>query len=206
MSKSYQLRIPLELLLSECELSRNRVRITFDLLGILTGERMRELLTKHLIKDKQGKANPDGTVEITLPGHATLIIDPKAQTVEVDVATLLPTAMEAKVWDILVPPGVALQSGNKIVLPADLSREQLDRLLPSGVARNVIDQEAARLRDEIRSLVIRETVAARQTLNGALKEVYREAIKEKADQLGNVTGVSESSEGGTWRLRVEISK
>lgn len=206
MSKAYQLKIPLELVLSDSELSGNRIRISFELLRILAVERMRELLKKHLTGERNGIANPDGTIEVAIPGHARLIIDPKAETVEIDVAGLLPGSIDARVYDILVPPDLKVEAGGRIQLPASLTKEQLDQLLPSWAGRNVIDQEAARLRDEIRALLLKETVAARKALNGALKDVYRDAIKEKADQLGNVTGVSESSDGGTWRLRVEISK
>jgi len=46
---------------------------------------------------------------------------------------------------------------------------------------------------------------ARKVLNAALKETYREAIKTKASQIGNVTNISESSEGGSTRIRIEVA-
>ena len=42
-------------------------------------------------------------------------------------------------------------------------------------------------------------------VNTSLKEVYREAAREKAASIGNVENVTESKEGNTYRIRIEIS-
>jgi uncharacterized membrane protein len=48
-------------------------------------------------------------------------------------------------------------------------------------------------------------IQAKKQVNSALKDVYRQAVKEKASALGNVENISESKDGNTYRIRIEIS-
>jgi len=90
-----------------------------------------------------------------------------------------------------------LSSVNEQIADALAKGEQIGGRMSEYADSRLAGQMAAQLRDL--------AMAARKVLNAALKETYREAIKTKAAQIGNVTNISESSEGGSTRIRIEVA-
>lgn len=82
-------------------------------------------------------------------------------------------------------------------------QEQIKLAVEGGSTLN--DRNASTLAEKLARQMTDLAVKARSQVNAALKDVYREAIKEKAGQLGSVCNVSESSEGNVYRIRVEVS-
>ncbi len=185
MSRSYAIRIPIEVLLSET--LRNRLagfKLNFPLLDILPPESMQALVKARLLaagfqETAAGLAMPAGSGE-------NAVIDPA--TMEMTLSINVPSEHQVKVYEesmawVQEQIRVAVEAGT--IIPA-----QAGNNLTEALARQMADL----------------AVKARSLVNAALKDVYREAIKEKAGQLGSVCNVSESSEGNVYRIRVEVSQ
>jgi len=194
MSRAYLLRIPLEMCLSEREREdRGKMEFSFDLLGILPPEKMKELMGKLL--EAAGWRPVDGHYETTLPGGARASVDLARMRLEVDISPTLGDHAEVNVYEESLR-GTGIEAGARRVIEVTELPPQLASRVQEAVARQL---EAAR------EPLLRAAIQGRQQLNALLKDVYREAIKEKARSLGNITSVSESSQDGTMRIRVEIA-
>lgn len=183
MSRSYAIRIPIEVLLSES--LRNRLadfRLNFPLLDILPPERMQEMLKKRLIA--AGFQETEAGLVMPAPSGQTAIFDPA--TMEMRLSIAVPEAHRASVYEESIR----------------WMEDQIKQALAAGRVLNAApgSELASRLAEQMSDLAVK----ARATVNAVLKDVYREAIKEKAGQLGSVSNVSESSDGSTFRIRIEI--
>lgn len=188
MSRSYRIRIPIEVLLSSDRLEKlGRFTMPFDLMQILSPERMLELLKQALLR--AGCSEVADGIEVPSEKGETAIIDLENLKIRLEVNP--PRGYDITVEDEMMAVmqsqiNRALQQGSK-----------MDEHLSASADRLLSDQMARSLRDL--------AMAARKVLNSAIKEAYSEAIKEKAAQLGNISNISENSDGNTTRIRIEVS-
>ncbi len=190
MSRSYRLRVPLALLFSREELQKKRLlRFGFDLLGILEPARMKELLESVLSErgwTKEGdvwKSPSSGPVQVT--------IDPEKLAVQVDASAILGNS--AAIWREGLRKDVDLADSSDPTL-SSLNEYEIQLLKDAAGAQG----------REVQAELLKAGVAAKRDLSGILKDVYRLAVKEKAGKIGNIASVTESSEGSTLRIRIEI--
>ncbi len=188
MSRSYKIRIPIEVLLSSERLEKlGRFTMPFDLMQILSPERMLELLKQALLRAGCSEV-ADG---LSVPSD-------KGQIALIDLENLR-IRLEVK------PPEGYDMMVEEEVMAAMQSR--LDRALKQGaIIDDQLSANADRRLSERMALELRDlAMEARKVLNSAIKEAYSEAIKEKAAQLGNISNISENSDGNTTRIRIEVS-
>lgn len=198
MSRAYRAKISLAEL---CVLESRRVGITLDLLPILTPERMRAIALEVLAeKGAERETLPDGGERWVLrrPNGVAYRIDPETLTVEVSLDDMVGRTISITVYEEALERSklAAAQRGELTLTPEEArglgwTAEQLAEL-------------ADRERLEARRQLLVETEEARRTMNQMLKDIYREAVKEKARSLGDVTSISESERDGTYRIRIEL--
>lgn len=191
MSRSYRLRVAVtEIFVDEVK----GLVLDIPLVPVLAPGRMSELLAEVLLG---GGARHEGErLVIDRPSGVQLRIDPEAGTVELGFDEL--QDREIEVWvqeEELALARVPRRDGESMEL------EEARNLAWAGGA---VESEVLRQRAEARRLLLEESQEARLEINRALKDVYAQAVREKADQLGNVTSVSESEQDGTYRLRIEL--
>ena len=195
MSKTYYLHLPLELLLPAQDLSKHgRMKISFDLMDILPAAQMKEILEHTL--EKKGWKLVDGVWETSTPMGNQLKLDPNAKNIEIDVGNCLAKEITLSTYDP--------RDGGGLKLSKNASAGDLDSLgLPTAQKETLIDL-LSRQTEVAKNLLIDEALKTKLELNKILKEAYREAITQKAGTMGNITSVAESSNDGTYRIRVEI--
>ncbi|MDJ0851939.1 MAG: hypothetical protein QNK04_26505 [Myxococcota bacterium] len=191
MSRSYRLRIAVtDIFVDQVK----GVVLDIPLVPVLDAGRMAELLTEVLVR--RGARREDGLLVIDRPSGVQLRVDPDARTVELGFDQL--ENREIEVWvqeEELALARISKREGDQLDL------EQARQLAWSGGA---VESEIVRQRAEARRLLLEESQEARLEINRALKDVYARAVRERADQLGNVTSLSESEQDGTYRLRIEL--
>jgi len=195
MSRSIVLKVPVKIptavIFSEAERNRmGKFALTFDLLEILPRDRMLQL-----VKDKMIEAGFEQTEQglkmPIKPDEAQAIFDLETMTMNLKGPLPQEVVMSVNQTDekgLTAAIHRALEDGSTIATLAAGTGHAADEAL--NVAEKGLELMA---------------LAAKRTVNKALKEVYREAIKEKAASIGNVVGVTENKEGSTYRIRVEIS-
>ena len=160
--------------------------LVFPLLEILNREKMNELIKEKLIE--KGFVEKDGLLEIDLGDGERGIFNPETMTLDIhlnvadDVFLLV---QEEVANDVQAEIQRALESG-KILKQYEKN---------SGL-QDLVEQQKGKM--------LAHATELKKQINDALKEVYKEAIKEKATQLGSVTNLSESSAGGVYKIRLEI--
>jgi len=159
----------------------------FDVMQILPADQMQELLKKSLLA--AGCSESGGAIAVPCKEGQTALIDLKNSTLRLKVA--VPGEFTTSVYEEI------LDSVNDQIKNALASGTQIGGRIGESADSLLAGQMAKQLRDL--------AMAARRVLNAALKETYREAIKIKASQIGNVTNISESSEGGSTRIRIEVA-
>ena len=160
--------------------------LVFPLLEILNREKMNELIKEKLIE--KGFVEKDGLLEIDLGDGERGVFNPETMTLDIhlnvadDVFLLV---QEEVANDVQAEIQRALESG-KILKQYEKN---------SGL-QDLVEQQKGKM--------LAHATELKKQINDALKEVYKEAIKEKATQLGSVTNLSESSAGGVYKIRLEI--
>jgi hypothetical protein len=161
--------------------------IVFTMLEILSADRMKELLKEQLLA--KGFNESRQGLEMPVKNGQSAVFDLANMSMELkvplpDKCTVL--VQEEYIADFRKKLNEAVEQGT--VLDNWMIERQIDNLKSSAIAK-------------LRELA----VEARKEVNSALKEVYRTAVKEKAATMGNVENVSESKEGNTYRIRIEIT-
>jgi len=159
----------------------------FDVMQILPADQMQELLKKSLLA--AGCSESGGKIAVPCKEGQTALIDLENHVLRLRIE--VPKEYETSVYEEI------LSSVNEQIADALAKGEQIGGRMSEYADSRLAGQMAAQLRDL--------AMAARKVLNAALKETYREAIKTKAAQIGNVTNISESSEGGSTRIRIEVA-
>ncbi len=197
MSRSYQIRLPIEVLLSPASREKlGKYSMVFSLMGILPDERMKELLQEKLT-DKNCSMTEEGLV---LPcgciGSAVFDVENLTLNLQVPVSD----GMDMSFYS---PDYMSYQEEEE--KKSSMQRD-VDKALASGEVLNDKMEKLARESLGNAAAIQLKALAmeARQIINEALKETYRDAINEKASQLGNVSNITENSEGATYRIRIEV--
>ena len=189
MSRSYAIRLPIEILMSNAARDKmGTFSMGFPLLDILPIEQMRQILREKLLA-AGFTDTPDG-LSMPVAPEQTAVLNPDTMIMTLTVP--VPDSFELKVEEEYMGQlknniKAALAEGGQVSLASG------DRI------RNAIGQNVA---ENMKNLALE----ARKQVNTALKETYRDAIKEKASTIGTVSNVSETVEGKTYRIRVEISE
>ncbi|HAE40688.1 MAG TPA: hypothetical protein DCG57_18955 [Candidatus Riflebacteria bacterium] len=188
MSRSYRINIPVEVLLTNDRLDKlGRFSMPFDLMQILSLARMQELLKQALLR--AGGNDTANGVALPCADGKTAVVD--VENLKIRLEVQLPDEFATSAYEENIP-----RLKEQIQNALDKGT-QIDSLWSDYAEKAIAEDMARQLRDL--------ALAARQTLNSAIKEAYSEAIKEKAAQLGSVSAISESSDGSTTRIRIEVS-
>lgn len=189
MSRSYSISIPVTVLLPRgAGMREGSFSLVFNLLEILPAPKMRELLKQKLL-DKGYEETAEGLCKPCEKATQAAVLDLETMTMKVSVA--MPERCTVFVEEEYL----------------DKFQENLRKALESGKVidswqvSDAVESAKARVVDELKTLAVQ----ARLEVNTALKETYREAIREKAASLGNVENVTESQDGNTYRIRIEVS-
>ncbi|MBF0499771.1 MAG: hypothetical protein HQM09_06545, partial [Candidatus Riflebacteria bacterium] len=128
----------------------------------------------------------------TSAGKAELRLDLEALSLEIDASEKVPDHLTLSYY-----------SPNDKPVPesAELKAEDISYL---GLSLQV-EKQLQEISRDVSERLVRETMTARRELNEALKELYRQALGEKAASMGSVKSVAESSDGSSWRVRGEIA-
>lgn len=182
-------KIPTAVIFSESERNRmGRFSLTFDLLEILPREQMLQL-----VKEKMLAANFEETAEgLKMP------IKPEEVQAIFDLENMCINLKVPLPQEVVVTINKADQKD----LAASIARALEDGKVITALSAGYAADKALDISEKGLEIL---ALAAKRTVNQVLKEVYREAIKEKAATIGNVVGVSETKDGSTYRIRVEIS-
>lgn len=193
MSQCY--RVQLKASISRCVEAEDSVSYPLDLTCILPEPDMQSLLKDALIRQGWTADATSGNVfHKTGPNGEDLSVDLEAMTV----TARLERKSEVKAEVEVTGRGQSQDQANK-----DAQRELRDR---GNAAGDQIAEAGARsLQREVREALLAGDEARRSELHGLLQEVYAEALKQKAGQLGTVMEVQESTNAeGNYELTIRV--
>lgn len=189
MSRAYRIRVK-ESIQQDLSAS-DEVCSDLEILEILPGEQMSELLTKEL--KNRGFVEQDGKLVRTQDG-VTVSVDPKCGEVTVKAErgekVDLETEKEGWGYDDVGP------RSNQI-------RKQLKDQAKTELERRAQGQQE-RLQGEATEKLEGALADVRKELNDAVNAVTREALKRKAAQMGEIKEMSEDPEAGSLTIKVEV--
>jgi hypothetical protein len=189
MSRAYRIRVK-ESISQELTAS-DEVCADLEVLEILPGDQMAELLSKEL--KARGFEEKDGELVRTKDG-ATVTVDPESGKVSVraekEEKVKLETEKEGWTYDDIAPRGEQVRRQLSEQAKAELER------------RSQRHQE--RLQGEATEQLEKVMGDVRKDLNDAVNAVTREALKQKAAQLGQIKEMSEDPEAGSLTIKVEV--
>ena len=189
MSRAYRIRVR-ESLRQDLAAS-DEVCADLEILEILPGDQMAGLLSKEL-KDR-GFEEKDGELVRTKDG-VTVIVDPKSGKVSVKAENGEQVELETEKegWGY---EDVGASSRNIRRQLTEQARAELER-------RSQRHQE--RLQTEATEQLEKAVGEVRKELNDAVNAVTREALKQKAAQLGQIKEMTEDPEAGSLTIKVEV--
>ena len=192
MSRAYRIKIAM----GQISQAENRgLSLDIELIPICPPDRMRELLVQTLLR--QGAREENGALVLSSSNQVEFIIDPEQLTLRISFDKLTTRHVNLYIEEEDLPRlGINLQENLEVTL------EQIEEM--GDALGNYVDEEVAKERVQVRQLLIEETFAARQAINRLLKDVYRDAVREKANTMGNITSVRESESDGEYRIRLEL--
>ncbi|MSR55008.1 MAG: hypothetical protein EXS09_17225 [Gemmataceae bacterium] len=189
MSRAYRIRVKESI---QRNLSASdEVCSNLEILEILAGEQMSELLTKEL--KRRGFAEQDGKL-VRTQDAVTVSVDPKCGevTVKAERGVTVELATEKEGWGEDDVGSNSNQIRSKL---KDQARTELER-------RAQGQQE--RLQGEASEKLEGALADVRKELNDAVNAVTREALKRKAAQMGEIKEMSEDPEAGSLTIKVEV--
>lgn len=187
MSRSYSIRLPLNIILSAENLKKfGTFSMVFPLLEIVKREKMLEILREKLLE--KGFSEDGELLKIDLDNGSRGVFNPETMTLNIH----LPVEEE-----------ISIRVKEEVL---DKVKAQIQRAMETGeLLEKYKDSVAMRdVADEQKNKIVALATELRKEINAALKETYKDAIKEKASQLGSVTNLSESSANGVYKIRLEI--
>lgn len=190
MSRAY--RITVKESVSREIKAGDEISTQLELLEILPPEAMGQLLRDEL-KARGFGENDDGTLS-RKDGNITVTVDPcnggvtvKAEAKE-DVS--VEGSRDASAWDDVGP-------GQQAV--ADRAREQLRKDLEKR-----IDREQERLQTQATDELEKHLHDLQPEIGEVVNKVTREALKQKAAQMGTITEIAEDDRTGSMTIKVEV--
>ena len=189
MSRMYVVQLPMHILIAAAEAENlDKLRMEFPVLEVLPVDEMEAAIRERLLNLGWQEGDEHELVHDG-PNKTRWKIDPHSRQLTVDA----PDFLNEKIGVSLVDPDV---------VPTDTVTAIAELGLNLGDAHRV---ELGRAKAGLQNRLVTSAIKARKELNNALKEVYQTALKQKAQQLGNIRSISESSENGRTRIRIEVS-
>ena len=162
------------------------------MLEILPAERMAELLKKAL-KERGYEEQEDGTMT-RKEGNTTVKVDPKTCEVSVKSDVTEEVGLEAKRevsgYDDVGPKQQELRERAKQQLSDDLEKKA--------------EKETERLQQRASEELEKKLCDLQPELSDVVNKVTREALKEKAQQLGTIKEISEDERTGELTMKIEV--
>lgn len=188
MSRSYMIRLPLNILIAPGFRQKlGNFTLSFELMEILPLTQMQQILRDILIA--RGFVETEKGLAMPCEDDKSAVFDPVTMTMHLRVP--VPESMAVSVIDDRPPEWVHR-------IEEAIGSDQLLSPSLTLLAQQTLGQQAAHQLQQL-------ALEAKSLINSALKETYREAIKEKAGKLGSVSNISETSDGAIYRIRIEIS-
>jgi hypothetical protein len=189
MSRAYRIRVK-ESVSQELSAS-DEVCSDLEILEILPGNQMAELLKKEL--RARGFEEAGGKLVRTKDG-VSVSVDPNSGevTVKSEKAEKVEMESEKESWGY---DDVGPRSHQVRKNLSDQAKAELDRRA---------ERHQERLQGEATEELERSLESVRKELNDAVNAVTREALKQKAAQLGEIKEMSEDAEAGSLTIKVEV--
>lgn len=183
MSKTYYIPIHILAGILDVDTSKTscKLKMSFELMEILAGSRMQELLRSKLL---QSGWEEEGNQVKKNVGNIEWVIDPTGGTISVKADASQVT--------------IGIYAGND-------KYPDTEYLKNNSHLAKLIEKTLADTEKEQKEILVKHIIEVRKTLNVTLKDVYREALLEKAASMGNVISTSETSENGELRIRIELT-
>ena len=163
-----------------------------ELLEILPGEQMAGLL-KGELANNGFEEQPDGTMA-KKDGKLTVTVDPCNGEVSVKSEVEEKVTIEAKRdttgYDDVGPGEGSIREKMKDQLKADIDKKA--------------ERESGRLQTQATEKLEKALEELQPVLGKIINKVTRDALKQKAQQLGTVTEVAEDAESGSLTIKVEV--
>ena len=190
MSRAYRIKVKESI--SRQVKGSDEISTTLEVLEILPPEAMAELLRKGLA-DRGYTEQEDGTF-IRNEGSTTITVDPCSGevTVKSDVSqdVELQAEGEASAWDDVGPSEAATRARVSANLQQQLEKQA--------------EKEGERLQSEATTELEKKLEELQPELGKLVNEVTRQALKEKAKQMGTIKEISEDAESGNLTIKVEV--
>jgi len=190
MSRAY--RISMKDSDTRCLKAGDEIGTQLELLDILPPEGMGALLREELAR-RGFEEQPDGTMT-RADGSVTITVDPCSGEITVKAAaeeTISQEAnREASGFNDVGPDEQSLRSRVKEQLKQDLDKK--------------FEQEQSRLQNEATERLEKRLEELQPEISEIVNKVTRDALKEKAKQLGTVKEMSEDAETGSLTITIEV--
>lgn len=190
MSRAYRISV------KEAETRRlkagDEIGTTLELLDILPPEDMATLLRKEL-KARGFDEQPDGRLTRT-DGATTVTVDPCSGAVTVTAESEATVEREAK----------RDATGFNDVGPTESNlRDRVRDQVKQDLEKKFGDDQAA-LQKQATETLERKLQELQPEISDVVNKVTRDALKEKAQQLGTVTEISEDDATGSLTIKIEV--
>jgi hypothetical protein len=184
MSRTYSIPVPIELIIDQDKLNRLKsFHIGFTLLEILPMDEMLDILKEKLI-NHGFKLNGD-SLDTTMDESEIVF---SLENLSLEIKLNIPAEQNISFTDDVA---------------GDMERLAL---LKDSIANNISIRSGGfdGLELEYAQALADIAVEAKALINTAIKETYKDAVIAKASQLGNLEHISETSEDGVYKVRIEI--
>ena len=163
-----------------------------ELLEILPPEQMADLL-KGELKNRGFEEQDDGTLA-RKDGKLTVTVDPCNGEVsvksEVDEKVTIEAKRDATTYDDVGPGEKAVRDRVKDQLKQDIEKKA--------------ERETERLQTQATEALEKHLEELQPELGQIINKVTRDALKQKAQQLGTVKEISEDAETGSLTIKIEV--
>jgi hypothetical protein len=189
MSRAYRIRVK-ESVRQDLSAS-DEVCADLEILEILPGDQMAELVAKEL-KDR-GYEEKDSKLVKSKDG-VTVTVDPKSGevTVKAEKGEHVELATQKEGW-----------AYDDVGQRAQTVRKQLSEQAKAELERRA-ERQQEKLQGEATEQLEGAVAEVRKELNDAVNAATREALKQKAAQLGQIKEMSEDPEAGSLTIKVEV--
>lgn len=191
MSKIYKIKI--KGLNSNLINEGEKLALPFDYLPILSNDKMKELI-KNKALENGAKIKNDNIIFTEKDHTLTINLIEKKFLIELSKLPDLEIFVDTDNFNI---------DNNQ-----ELKIEDIDKIKDNDLKKHINDSINGDINNnkaEIKNQVLKHGLNAQKKINSLLKDVYKDAIREKAQSLGNIVNISESDTNGEYRIRLEIT-
>lgn len=200
MSRAYKIKIPIDL--TNLEINKNKVKIDINMLNILDITKMSDILKKVVLNLKDESISEinqvDSLIKIKNENGVIYEIDLQTLNLSIDLSDTF-NNIDIDVYEESLTNNLRNLSENETII---INKDNIQNL--DDKSKELIEKQTENINTEIEKQLVSESFKARQYINRVLKDVYKQAIKEKATQMGNIKSVTESEENGEYRVKMII--